>query len=139
MARPRKPTATLELTGAYKKNSQRRHEFEPKPGDGPGEPPLTMDFDQQEIWREIINQCEPGVFGPSDRMALEIVTKLFWEFRFKYDDFTAAKLNRLETFLARFGMTPADRSRVAVPTKPKRSIYEELDDEPLAGEIRPAH
>ena len=129
MARPRKPSATLELTGAYKKNSQRRHKLEPRPEDGPGDPPLFMSFDEQEIWREIIAMCEPGVFGPSDRVALEIVTKLFYEFRFSYDTFTAAKLNRLETFLARFGMTPSDRSKVAVKPKPKKSLYEELDDD----------
>lgn len=126
MARPRTPTATHELTGAYKKNPNRRAEFEPKPTTGPGEPPLYLSFEEQGIWNEIINICEPGVFGPSDRMALEIMARLMNEFRSDYINFTAAKLNRMETFLARFGMTPADRSRVVVPPAAKTNIYDDI-------------
>lgn len=121
MARPPKPTAVLELVGAYKKNPQRKRKNEPKPvagigrfSDGP--------TDLASIWDEIVAQTVPGVMTLSDRVALEIVCRLLAEIRLKPDEISVGKATALCNLLGRFGLTPADRAKVTVPE-------EELEDE----------
>lgn len=114
MARPRTPTNVLELRGAYTKNPQRKRKAEPKPVAGIGrftEGPTEI----SEIWDEVVAQTVPGVMTISDRVALEIVCRLLSDLRTKPDDISVGKVTALCNLLGRFGLTPADRSKVTIP------------------------
>lgn len=112
MARPRKPTDLLKISGAFKKNPKRKREDVAVTGEI-GEPPVYFNVDQKECWKEIVRNAPVGVLKNSDRIAVEIASKLLNDSRQNWLDFDKGKLLRLETLLGKFGMTPADRSKVA--------------------------
>jgi len=111
MPRNRKPSKLLELTGAYKKNPQRQRQDAEPAGELQGPPPHLTDK-VLDCWHELAQAAPPGVITESDRFGLEIAACLLAEFRQAPADITAARLSRLESILSKFGMAPADRSRV---------------------------
>jgi hypothetical protein len=113
MARPRTPTNVLEMRGAYKKNPQRKREDEPEVATGLGPAPDYFSPEQADAWNVITSQCHAGVLCHADGIAVEIAAVLLANFRANPVDMPAAKLARLDSLLARFGMTPSDRSKVA--------------------------
>lgn len=117
MARPRTPTNVLDARGAFKKNPQRARPDEPESTEDVGDPPESFDADQRAAWNEFVKTCHVGVLGKADRIALEIASVLLADFRFNPVGMPAAKLARLDSMIARFGMTPSDRSKVKVPKK----------------------
>lgn len=118
MARPRKPTKVLELTGAFKKNPQRKRNGEPVPTGGIGAY-AKGSIDRAKIWDEIVGQCALGVLANADRLALEIAVEYVRQFRMEPVKFSAAKIHVLVAILGRFGMTPSDRAKMHLPETPK--------------------
>ena len=125
MAQPRKPTETLELTGAFKKNPQRKR-TSPKSSEPIGDPPQTLSIQSQACWHELVGLAAPGVMTGADRIALEILSVLLAQFREDPMEFGPPRLLRMEQLLAKFGMTPADRSRI-------HEAAEEKEENPFAG------
>ncbi len=119
MAGPRTPTKVLELRGAFDKHPERKSERsgEPKPKGNLGQPPKRLSAGAKTAWREFAKHAPEGVFGDSDRVAVEIASVLLAEFREDPAEFSAARMARLDSLLGRFGMTPADRSKVVVDKK----------------------
>lgn len=116
MPAQKKLTNVLEASGAFDHNPQRRNKDEPDPVGVLGDPPTGFTPAQKRTWKEIQDSSPPGVFGAQDRIAMEMCVKMLCQFR-------SGKLKtnlyiRLESLLCKFGMTPADRSRVK-STKPK--------------------
>ncbi|MBK6728582.1 MAG: hypothetical protein IPG63_15380 [Xanthomonadales bacterium] len=114
MARPRKPTSLLAINGTLAKNPGRYADRASEPVDDRalGPPPDTMRPDQRAAWLEIERLAPWLRFG--DRIAVEVTAALLATFRVGgVGMMPPAMLTRLETMLARLGMTPADRSRVA--------------------------
>ncbi|NVD41283.1 hypothetical protein HT585_20620 [Ensifer sp. HO-A22] len=113
MARPRKPTAALELKGAYKKDPQRKAERkdEPKPSGAVGLAPDFFDADERLIWDDLAG------FGfwltDADRLMLEIAVKLMSMFRKGTLD--GGGISKLITALSKLGFSPTDRSKVQAP------------------------
>lgn len=128
MARPRTPTNVLELRGAFKKDPQRKRPNEPKPAKPVGTPPRHERFtpEHQAIWRELKRQAADGVLTISDRIALEALCYLIAELRGEPSRFSAAKYSRMEALLGKIGFTPADRSKVNVPGKPKGNAFSDF-------------
>jgi hypothetical protein len=115
MARPRKPSNILELNGAFKRNPSRgkARENEPKPEGEIGDPPDHLPADVAGCWREIVGISHPGVLCKADRLIVEHAARILalqrernWTDR--------ALLTRFEAVLGKLGMSPADRSKVAV-------------------------
>ncbi|HEN8733336.1 TPA: hypothetical protein U8207_001723 [Pseudomonas putida] len=127
MARPRKPTNVLELTGAFKKDPQRRREDAEPVGELTA-PPAHINGAVLHAWKEIAKYAPRDVLTNSDRLTLELAANLLAQFRTNPLDFPAAKLVRLEAMLGKFGMTPADRSKVGGGKKdaPKGNAFAEL-------------
>lgn len=123
MGRPAKPTAVLELVGAYKKNPQRKRKSEPKPAQGIGKF-IEGPVDLSSIWDEVVAQTVPGVMTMSDRLALEMVCRLMAEIRSKPDEISVGKVTALCNLLGRFGLTPADRAKVTVPEEEKEDEWD---------------
>lgn len=104
MARPRKPTNVLELTGAFKKDPQRRREDAEPVGELTA-PPAHINGAVLHAWKEIAKYAPRDVLTNSDRLSLELAANLLAQFRNDPLDFPAAKLVRLEAMLGKFGMT----------------------------------
>ena len=113
MARPRKPTAALELKGAYKKDPQRKaaRNDEPKPSGTVGKAPDFFDAEEKLIWDDLAG------FGfwltDADRLMLEIAVKLMSMFRKNTLD--GGGISKLITALSKLGFSPTDRSKVQAP------------------------
>lgn len=116
MPAPRKPAAVQELSGAWQKNPQRRRE-EFEAGDI-GDCPKHLTKEQKATWREIAGLFPEGVLQRTDRVTLETMACLLVKQR--QDDITNAERGQLIKLLGQMGMTPTERSKVAVPAKKKQ-------------------
>ena len=126
MARPRKPTNVLELTGAFKKDPQRKREDAQAAGELTDAPP-HINGAVLHAWNEIVKYAPLQVLTESDRLSIELAANLLAQFRDNPIEFTAAKLVRLEALLGKFGMTPADRSKVGgKKEQPKGNPFADL-------------
>lgn len=117
------PTAIKEARGSYKNHPERRNENEMQPLGGIGPAPDHAGA-YAETWDEIVKAMPPGVLGNTDRIAIEMLCKLVVKMRFDFEHMNAAEMTRLETLLARFGMTPADRTKITVPKGEKKNPFE---------------
>lgn len=119
MARPRKPTNVLELTGAFKANPSRgrERENEPSPEEPISDAPAHFDAGQAEAYRELVRKAHRGVLCDADSVVVEAGAVLLARMRKAPDEFTAGEFGRLEAILGKLGMTPADRSKVSAPKK----------------------
>jgi hypothetical protein len=114
MSRRRIGTSVLEARGAFLKHPERRaaRMNEPKPTGELG-PPLThMSAEHRTIWRELASTTPPGVLTNCDCWAFEILVCLMAKFR--KGQTQVGELSQILNLLARMGLTPADRNRVAV-------------------------
>jgi phage terminase small subunit len=118
MARPRKPTNVLTLSGSFVAHPERARARadEPEPVGEVGEPPAHLSPEEKAAWREIVDMCPPGVLALSDRLILEHGSRLLAQLRKDRTYVDSRLMLRLEGTLGRLGLTPADRSRVA-PSK----------------------
>jgi hypothetical protein len=103
------------LNGAFEHDPQRleAREDEPKPTGPLGDPPAYFTEKQAEIWHELAAQVPPGVLTVADRILVEIACKLIARMRDPKDQLKAAETNQIISCLARMGLTPADRSKIA--------------------------
>ena len=123
--RPRKPTRVLELTGAFKKDPQRRkdREGEPEVSAPLGAPPDQLDESERARWNEI-KRTAPWLGAP-DRGVVEQTCRLWTLMRSRKA--TTAEMKLLSTNFTLLGMTPSSRSRVKVPpAKAKTNAFKQL-------------
>lgn len=110
MARPRTPTAVLELTGAFEKNPQRKRDAGPTSTSPLGEPPTYFNTGEAVCWYELAQDTPPGVLTGSDRWTVEAACRLMAKFR--ADWLTGAEFGQLNGLLSKMGKTPSDRSKI---------------------------
>jgi len=122
MSRPRIPTVMLDSRGSFIANPSRERARVGEPvSDRPlGDPPERLDAEAKAVWSEIAEQLPSGVACVSDRQMFEVLVLLVVKLR-------AAKirimeLNALISLCGRFGMTPSDRSKVAVNAEPSNAL-----------------
>lgn len=126
MPQPKKPTKILELSGALKKNPQRKRGAEPQPAEGVGDCPKHLSDSYAVIWNEIKSNCVDGVLTIQDRHALELVVTGIHEVRHGIEtedgikQVGGAERDRVFKQLGRFGLTPSDRSNVVVSQPEKK-------------------
>jgi phage terminase small subunit len=119
MGRPRKPTALLELNGTIAQRPARyakqQRELEPQVDEPVGNPPKYLTADEIKIWRELKKTV--SWLTIVDRTNLECVCMLTAKLRNR--TIKTQEMSQLMAFLSKLGMTPADRSRIHMPTKPQ--------------------
>jgi hypothetical protein len=121
MARPRTPTGVLEAKGSFLKHPERKRARanEPKPTGELGDAPDDLSREEKAAWRYLASLLAPGVATSMDRAAMEEASRL--RVICKSSQATAAERQLYRNYLAAFGMTPSDRSRVHVePTAAKK-------------------
>jgi hypothetical protein len=111
MARPRKPTNLHLVTGTFEP-SRHAGRREPPVNGAIGDPPASWPQEAREIWTEVVSCIPADCAGHSDRIIVELTTRLLIQMRSK-GKFNAAVAAQLRCCLATLGMTPADRSRVS--------------------------
>lgn len=119
MGRMPKPTAILDAKGSFITHPERRRPKEPAVDKPLGSPPKHLAAPQQKAWKELAKQMPPGVARHSDRIAFEMMAVLLCKFR--AGTAMAAESSQLLNLCARFGMTPADRTKVSSSEAPKQS------------------
>lgn len=124
MARPRTPTNVLDARGAFKKNPNRRRE-DPDVDAEIGEPPAFFDEAHACVWQELVAAAPNGVLKGSDRVALEMACRLTVAMRTNAE-FPISGMLRLEALLGKFGMTPADRSKVSGTKKKSNNAFDQF-------------
>ena len=115
MARPRTPTEVLELTGAFRRNPNRKREVGPKSTMGVGQAPEHLSELERSCWDEAIANAPAGVLTSGDRWLVEVASRLMAKFR--SDWLSGAEMAQLTQALGKMGWTPADRSRVSAAEK----------------------
>lgn len=110
---PRKPTALLS---SMKHNSGRYAGRADEPVIKPittADPPAYFDTEQRKCWETFIALAHKGTLSASDLLLIEHGAQLLATLRKKNWNVSPAVMTRFEVVLAKLGMTPADRSRVA--------------------------
>jgi hypothetical protein len=121
MGAPRKPTAQLELVGAFKKNPQRRREYEPQCLEDVMLPPVELGADELVAWDFLVECAVEDVLTKMDSACLALVAKavaVAWKPGAKVDE-----MYKAVNLLGKLGMTPADRSKIVVPKKDKPNPF----------------
>lgn len=121
MSRPRKPTADLELRGAFRKNPQRRRK-DPETAGPLGEPPAGWAPELKAVWYELAENAPLQVLRVRDRWLVELACRLKYQERTD-PDMSSAKLALLLNCLSRMGMTPSDASKVHAPKEKQESPF----------------
>jgi phage terminase small subunit len=120
MSRPRTPTAVLNTKGTFLKHPERKRTGEPTTDRPLGGPPKHLDDEQRKTWQEIKRQLLPGVAKHSDRVMFEALVRLVTKMRL--GTLSAQGLNQMIQLSSRFAMTPSDRSKVIVDSKPESKL-----------------
>lgn len=128
MARLSNPIEIQRLKGADKKNPQRYKSEIPKSGNPLGDAPAHMNEAAQAAWFELQEYAVPGVMTAAERPMMELLCNLFAEYRANPPDFPAAKMGHLVSCLARFGMSPSDRTKLGVDKDKADNPFARLDD-----------
>lgn len=119
-----KPSAVLELTGAYKTNPERRNKREPKaPCALPEDPPSHLSDEEVVAWNEIVTYAPVGALTGSDRFAVEMLARLLAEFR-SGQRIDYKNVNALRTGLVTLGMTPASRAKITAPSDGEKGEFD---------------
>lgn len=113
------PTEILDAKGSFIKHPEYRRTEEPVVTKPLGNPPAHLTPEQKKAWKEIAKQIPPGVAKHADRLSLEMMAVLLCKFR--AGTAKASDNAQLINLLARFGMTPADRTKVSAGETPKQS------------------
>jgi len=124
MPTPRKPTEVLELSGAFRKDPQRRRPVGPKHESGLGDPPSYLSEAERICWGEIVDNSPPGVLTQGERWIVEIAVMLMAKKRTV--GLTAAEIAQLVKTMCLLGLTAVDRSRVVVEKDDKPSEFAEF-------------
>ena len=119
MGRNRTPTAILESRGSFINHKDRRdaRAGEPVVTKKLGGPPKIFTDEQRKLWHEFAKIVPAGVATYADRWAVEIVVCAMAKFR--AGTICGAETGQLTSLLSRFGLTPADRSRVVATLVPR--------------------
>lgn len=145
MSRPRTPSEKLKQQGAFDKDPQRAR-VDPVAKALIGDPPKRLKKLECLIWDELKANALPGVLKDSDRDAFETLCRLKAIER-KYGigcpgsplGLNNGQLTGMTNLFGRFGMTPADRARLAAPEKKKPKKEDDFTefDESQQGAVRP--
>ena len=131
MGAPKKPTALRELHGTANRNKHRDNPDQPTPTRGIGKAPDHFNETQVKTWDYLVSIMFRGVLAETDRPSFELLTMLFW--RFRYGDYeedsvcpalAVGEMSRMDSLMARYGMTPSDRTKIVVPKEENKSPFE---------------
>ena len=114
MANHKQPLEVAQVKGALKWNPRRYKDRKAKSRLPLGQPPKRMTDEAKAVWFELETYSLPGVLTGAERTTMELLSNLLAEYHEDPRKFPANKYGPIISFLARLGMTPADRQKVIV-------------------------
>jgi hypothetical protein len=122
MARSRKPTKVLEISGAFVKHPERKaaRAGEPQVHVPLGPPSPTLDASEVERWHDFTRVAY--WLDESHRIPCEIVARL-WA-RMVRREATTAELKLLESTAAHLGLNPIDRTKISIAPEVQATAVE---------------
>jgi phage terminase small subunit len=115
----RTPTAILEARGSFIAKPSRRRPNEPVVTKPIGAAPAYLTKLEKTKWKELVKQAPPGVLKYSDRLIFTVLVTLASKFESRVP-MMVMETSQMIAITSKFGMTPADRSKIQV-VKPKAS------------------
>lgn len=117
----KQPRELAELKGTTRTHPDRYRGEVPKSAKPLGQPPKHLSEEAKAAWFEIESYALPGVLTGAERMTMELLANFIVAYRANPAEFPANKYPPMISCLARLGMTPADRQKLAV-TKPDAKV-----------------
>jgi hypothetical protein len=117
MPRPRKPTAMLELLGAFKHNPSRLRDRKNEPivTTPLSDPPKYLTTGATAAWSEM--QLRGRWLTSADRFLVEIAAVLMA--RYRIDELKSGDVSLLIGLLGKIGFSPKERGTLNLPTETK--------------------
>lgn len=124
--RPRTPTKILQMRGSFKVHPERAAARAEEPVDLPdiSGPPASFTGEFLTAWNDIVSTCARGVLKESDRLSVEIASRLLAKFRVSGAE--PSEKSQLIALLGKFGMNPSERSKVSGGSKKKENKFSAL-------------
>jgi hypothetical protein len=115
MARPRTPTAVLELRGAFKNHPSRLkdREFEPVVATDLPEPPKYLTTATAGTWLEL--KARGHWLTTADKFLIEIAATLMA--RYRINELKSGDVSQLIGLLGKIGFSPVERGKMDLPTQ----------------------
>jgi hypothetical protein len=130
MGRPRKPTAALELSGAFKRNPQRKRDRAGEPVvDGlVGSPPKHLNEQARRIWNRIARSEAGAWLRVTDRDALEVYCGLKAQAETDLASMQASRISLLNKYQNDLGLTSVSRTKVRAfgTEEPAHNLFEDF-------------
>ena len=126
MARHAQPREVAALKGAPRRNPQRYRTEPPAVSMPLGQAPEHMSEAARAVWFEVQTYAPVGVLKGADRLMLEVGANLVAEYREDPKAFAVGKYTHLVGFLARLGMSPADRQKLGTEKKPDAGDFDDF-------------
>ena len=116
MPKPRTASSILEARGAFAKDPKRARVDPVVSNPFPEVAPSHLNPLEVKCWHEL-RKCAPdGVLTGADVETVNVAACLLAESRADFAGMATARIGQLVTMLGKFGMSPADRAKLA--TKP---------------------
>jgi hypothetical protein len=115
LARPRTPTAVLELRGAFKNHPSRLKDRKNEPIilTGLPEPPQRLPKPVRSMWLEM--RSSAFWLTSADQFLLEIAAVMMA--RYRVDELRSADISMLIGLLNKIGFSPTERRKLNLPTE----------------------
>ena len=86
-----------------------------------GAPPKSLTAAEKKVWKELAATIPAGVAGESDRISVEIASRLLHQFRTNAHTMQSSRISLLMGMLSRLGLDPQARTRLQTspPAQPK--------------------
>lgn len=123
MPTPRKSLSQLAVSGTLGKNLgryQSRIAAQPNFIRPVGKAPPHLTPGERAVWAELVRAAPPGLLQRSDRLVLEVLSKLVVRMRTSSDP-KSSELNSLVNVLTKMGLTPVDRTKLNLESPPEPS------------------
>jgi hypothetical protein len=118
MSRHRNPAPSADELALHP-GRYRDRASSPVPAGPLGDPPGHLGPAQRTAWQELATQIPEGVLTIADRIFVEATCHLIAKMRSEHFEPTPAWFTALASGLGRMGLTPADRSKISVPSAPQ--------------------
>lgn len=136
MPRRRLPDNVVALRGTLRKNPQRaRARRSPAAPGALGEPPAFFTPKERAAWAMLAACAPEGTLGRRDEPLLILAARLYAEIQSRpIGKVPSSHLIRMESMLARLGLSPADAGRVQPPPPENEpNEFDELINPPRRG------
>jgi phage terminase small subunit len=117
----RTPTAILDAKGSFIGKPSRRRPNEPIVTEPIGSAPKYLTASEKKVWKELVKQIPPGVLKFSDRLIFTVLVGLAAKLQSR-QPMMVMEVNQMISISSKFGMTPADRSKLQVEKPPASGL-----------------